>query len=249
MIKFFRQIRYNFISENKTGKYLKYALGEIILVVIGILIALQVNNWNENRKERHVELKILKSIENDITEDIKNMTAMIATEEIGCKRNKKLISILKDSTSEYEVSMDTLFGNINRYDVFYPQKIGFESLKSIGLEVVQSDSLKAAIVNLYDYHYGIIAETLDIKKQLYLNTNTIFIEHLRTVDLAEGFDGFHNKRPNNFEALKTNDSFLNHLSHIYMERLTFLSYAQNIKKIMEEVQQKLLKEIKATSNG
>ena len=51
MIKFFRKIRYDLMEKNKTGKYLKYAIGEIILVVIGILIALQLNNWNENRKQ------------------------------------------------------------------------------------------------------------------------------------------------------------------------------------------------------
>ena len=51
MIKFFRHIRKSLLLENKTGKYLKYAIGEIILVVIGILIALQVNTWNENRKD------------------------------------------------------------------------------------------------------------------------------------------------------------------------------------------------------
>ena len=50
MIKFFRKIRQNSLSEGKTRKYLKYAIGEIILVVIGILIALQINNWNENNK-------------------------------------------------------------------------------------------------------------------------------------------------------------------------------------------------------
>ena len=59
MIKFFRQIRQNLIMENKTGKYLKYAIGEIVLVVIGILIALQINNWNENRKEKQQEKAIL----------------------------------------------------------------------------------------------------------------------------------------------------------------------------------------------
>jgi len=48
MIKFFRKIRQNLLRENKTGKYFKYAIGEITLVVIGILIALQINNWNEN---------------------------------------------------------------------------------------------------------------------------------------------------------------------------------------------------------
>ena len=50
MIKFFRHIRKDLMEKNKTGKYLKYAIGEIVLVVIGILIALQINNWNENRK-------------------------------------------------------------------------------------------------------------------------------------------------------------------------------------------------------
>lgn len=50
MIKFFRKIRYDLLTKNKTGKYLKYAIGEIVLVVIGILIALSINNWNENRK-------------------------------------------------------------------------------------------------------------------------------------------------------------------------------------------------------
>ena len=50
MIKFFRKIRYDLMEKNKTGKYLKYAIGEIVLVVIGILVALQINNWNEQRK-------------------------------------------------------------------------------------------------------------------------------------------------------------------------------------------------------
>jgi len=59
MIKFFQKIRQNLLSEGKTGKYLKYALGEIILVVIGILIALQINNWNENRKNRNLERVVL----------------------------------------------------------------------------------------------------------------------------------------------------------------------------------------------
>ncbi len=55
MIKFFRKIRFNLMSENKTGKYFKYAIGEIVLVVLGILIALQINNWNEQRKQRKLE--------------------------------------------------------------------------------------------------------------------------------------------------------------------------------------------------
>ena len=70
MIKFFRHIRQNLIMENKTRKYLKYAVGEIVLVVIGILIALQVNNWNEKRKE-NAEFKVtLEQIYNSLKFDV-----------------------------------------------------------------------------------------------------------------------------------------------------------------------------------
>ena len=62
MIKIFRKIRQNLVMENKTGRYFKYAIGEIILVVIGILIALQINNWNEARLKSNKESQILASI-------------------------------------------------------------------------------------------------------------------------------------------------------------------------------------------
>ena len=65
MIKLFRNIRRSLIQENKMGKYFKYAIGEILLVVIGILIALQINNWNELRKERQKEKAFLKEINLD----------------------------------------------------------------------------------------------------------------------------------------------------------------------------------------
>lgn len=60
MIKFFRKIRYNLMETGKTGKYLKYAIGEIILVVIGILIALSINNWNEQKKENNTATLLAK---------------------------------------------------------------------------------------------------------------------------------------------------------------------------------------------
>ncbi len=75
MIKFFRKTRYDLMENppagragNKTGKYFKYAIGEIVLVVIGILIALQINNWNELKKDRRNETVFLQGILNDIDE-------------------------------------------------------------------------------------------------------------------------------------------------------------------------------------
>lgn len=65
MIKFFRSIRKNLLNEGKTTKYFKYAIGEIILVVIGILIALQINNWNEDRKYEHQKLKLMHALKQE----------------------------------------------------------------------------------------------------------------------------------------------------------------------------------------
>ena len=70
MIKFFRHIRQRLLSEGKTGKYLKYAIGEIVLVVIGILIALQINNWNENQKARNSEKAILIGLKSEFQNNL-----------------------------------------------------------------------------------------------------------------------------------------------------------------------------------
>lgn len=69
MIKFFRKIRQNLLMENKTSKYLKYAIGEILLVIIGILIALQINNWNQDRLNQKKELRLVKQLLNDAKAD------------------------------------------------------------------------------------------------------------------------------------------------------------------------------------
>ncbi|MGM5470447.1 DUF6090 family protein [Flavobacteriaceae bacterium LMO-SS05] len=78
MIKFFRKIRQNLLSEGKTGKYLKYAIGEIVLVIIGILIALQINNANELRKTEKKIVSILKEVQNDLALDIQKSDELMA---------------------------------------------------------------------------------------------------------------------------------------------------------------------------
>ncbi|MGB3342866.1 MAG: DUF6090 family protein [Aequorivita sp.] len=81
MIKFFRKIRQKALTENKLSKYLLYAIGEIILVVIGILIALSINNWNQEKSDRKIEKDYIFSLIEDAKTDLSNFNDAIAANE------------------------------------------------------------------------------------------------------------------------------------------------------------------------
>lgn len=75
MTKFYKRLRHELMNQSKTLNYLKYALGEVFLVVIGILVALQINNWNEAKKESKREIALLQNLRNDINSDITSLNS------------------------------------------------------------------------------------------------------------------------------------------------------------------------------
>lgn len=112
MINFFRKIRQTMMTENKFGKYLTYAIGEIILVVIGILIALSINNWNENRKNSIEEKAILENLLENLNLS-KIQSEQLISEELQLKQN--LIQILgvdsNDNKVNAKIISDSIFKN------------------------------------------------------------------------------------------------------------------------------------------
>ncbi|NKI30931.1 DUF6090 family protein [Croceivirga thetidis] len=110
MIKFFRRIRQNLLQENRFSKYLLYAIGEIILVVIGILIALQVNNWNEKRILRTTQNNYLRELKADI--DIMNVEYKL---------------IVDDHTQKLKAAQD-VFQSLNTCELNHNQKKRFDEL-------------------------------------------------------------------------------------------------------------------------
>jgi len=110
MIKFFRHIRKSLLIENKTGKYFKYAIGEIILVMIGILLALQVNSWNQMRLNRIEEKTILSNLHNEFKENkilsLKNISLM----QSAMSANKAIMALMGSSGEELQKhNLDSLF--------------------------------------------------------------------------------------------------------------------------------------------
>ena len=151
MIKFFRKIRQNLLSEGKTGKYFKYAIGEIILVVIGILIALQINNWNEKRKIQSNQenyLTLLKTEAENNLKEIRNTKNEVSEMNMKQIVLYNLINIKQDTVTEKHLS-ESLFRIVSGFYKFKYENSALSDLKSSGnLKNVLNDSLRKYLIAL-----------------------------------------------------------------------------------------------------
>lgn len=131
MISFFRIIRRKLLSEGKTRRYLKYALGETVLVVIGILIALQINNWNEKRIQYEKEKEFISSVKNDLKQDRAFIQRIIETIEPKIEAYDTLNRDLLDLYRNDRKALDSIFQvyfTANR--TFYPILGSYQSAVS-----------------------------------------------------------------------------------------------------------------------
>ena len=162
MMKFFRKIRYNLMEQNKTAKYFKYAIGEIILVVIGILIALQINNWNEHKKEQKQEQIYLQNLQEDLKGIIIAYDAALEFEELLLQQSQDIITHYEKNNGFY--NMDTIFPKIN--DLTF--RWGTTSNSTTLAEMINSGETKL-ISNT-----GLRKELIDFNEELELwSTNTL----------------------------------------------------------------------------
>ena len=152
MFSLFRQIRRNLLSTNRVGKYLLYAIGEILLVVIGILIALQINTWNAERTLRAKELSYLREIRTNLLEDQ-------ASVEYNINFNKQKDSIIQASLigilkSESDLDAMNVIARkmplLAEYNVFTQNRIAFDNMVSAeNIDLITRDSLRIMLSSYY----------------------------------------------------------------------------------------------------
>ena len=136
------------MEQNKTGKYLKYAIGEIILVVFGILIALNINNWNENKKLVVKEIKILKEIQTELSVALLDLNGDIEDHERNLEFTQKVNrSLLLGEPYHDSITRQFLYA-LDR-EQLTAKLSAFESLKSMGLEIISNDSIRQSITTTY----------------------------------------------------------------------------------------------------
>jgi hypothetical protein len=140
------------METNKPVKYLKYAAGEIVLVVIGILIALSINNWNQNRIERNKEKLILAELIVDLKEQSKVLDTYIGIESRYYHHGKDILSYY--SSNQTFIGSDSIYAKLNSLierKTFNPIRTTFQELISTGtIGILQDKSIKRKIIQYYN---------------------------------------------------------------------------------------------------
>ena len=244
MIKFFRNIRLKSLGENTFGKYLLYAIGEIVLVVIGILIALQVNTWNQRRISHNLELKLLKDLHNDLETDLNNLSHKIEYDSLFATSNIELLNSIKNNNladglkiRNYKGTDYNRFGITNNTLFFYPQKYAYQNIINSGIDIIENDTLRQDIMHLYDYLYRITGDYLQMQFNLRVNTNDYLWNNL------ESKGGGFIKIPNDTILIKHNQKFINFLSGMSSEYWSALGFykpnREAIVSLIKEVDQEI----------
>ena len=150
MIKFFRKVRYDLMEKNKTGKYLKYAIGEIILVIIGILIALQINNWNIENKN-HTEARSFSTrLLKEVRTNIEITDSMIVEMTRNIESSQRILDMFHMDLSQLQSgSLDSLVNEIMGTSEINLKLATFtEGLNTGKLAIISSDSLRTFLYGL-----------------------------------------------------------------------------------------------------
>jgi len=204
MIKFFRRIRQQLLSENKFSKYLIYTIGEIILVVIGILIALQVNNWNQNRIDLKIEKQLLFELLKNLEVNEERLKESVSEEYITAKSIEYVVSALEQKLV-YNDSMDFHFGRADYASDIVLTSTAFETIKSRGFDIISSTDIRNSTIDLFDSEYGVlISQTLRLE-DLYWPSASLpkFHQHFRVKTMKN-----RNPKTSSFGAVPVNYNIL-----------------------------------------
>jgi hypothetical protein len=166
MLTFFRKIRKSFIDSSSARKYVLYAIGEIALVVIGILIALQINNWNEWRKDRILERELLVEIQNTLERNNEIMKQRLDRMQQYNQSSDIVLNLFQDKPM-YHDSINRHFqmarwsGKGNLMSMSYA---GYEALKDAGLTILSSKELRKIIIEFFENQMPYLEKRIDQSK-------------------------------------------------------------------------------------
>lgn len=209
MISYFRKIRHKLIGKGNFSKYFFYAIGEITLIVIGILLALYLDNLNSEKKIRALEVEILYELNSNLSSSIKSFERAIKAEQSYLDNNLLILNFI-DNNKSYDVSLDKAFGTYFWTITSNPIRGGYEYLKSKGIDLITNDSLRQNISFIFENEFSILKEENELwANNLQQNISYPYhVDHFRNY-YPEGSDSENNEyaRPNDYKNLLEDDKF------------------------------------------
>lgn len=168
MIKFFRKIRYNLMKTGKTGKYLKYAIGEIVLVMIGILLALQVSEWNTNRKRQQQEVQILQDINKEFLANKEQLKLVKSYHMMAYEATETLLNLMPIDLSKIKIdSIVSLLDKTYHNWSFNPQQSTINTLiNTSSFDLISNQELRKLLQNWSDLYLDYTEDELDARYQV-----------------------------------------------------------------------------------
>jgi len=205
MIKFFRKIRQRLLSENKFSKYLLYAIGEIILVVIGILIALQINNWNIEQKEEQFELELLSEFRVNLENTIDDINANIEYHQRAINSAEIILSAFEMENVQSD-TLESHYAKVALIPQFLINKTAYEKLKLNGTGLIKNDTLRNEIIEIYDDHSVFMLKLIDSEWNSWMaDYRTLYRKHFAKSHYTKEMT------PVNYQELRTNEEYRNYL--------------------------------------
>lgn len=249
MIRFFRNIRKKLAAENNVAKYLRYAIGEIFLVVLGILIALQINNWNEQRKTNELETKILKELQSNLTLDLREIQNGIGYMDDINKACKDIKYYMERHDNPPD-SLFKTFGILRVTPHFDPNKSGYGLLQSKGVEVISNDSLRNGISLLYESSYPYYKRYEEERLRFHaLHSEPILLKYFSMYfDMNALYFGNFEISHEDFQKLKIDTTFLKLLSAIAFENSAVQIRGKRIEQGIISLLNALKKELLSKGN-
>ena len=148
MLRIFNTVRQQLVREGQLGRYIGYAVGEIVLIVIGILIALQINEWADNRSERRFERKTLSQIRINLQTDHEELSEILRKRGEAIQSIDNILAI--EDPDNPDDNLKLWLSDVMQFDRFHALSSAYEVLKSRGLDIVRNDVLRTTLGIYYD---------------------------------------------------------------------------------------------------
>jgi len=166
------------METGKTSRYLKYAIGEIILVVIGILIAVSINNWNESRKRALLEVTLLKQLKSEILDIYGDVYSDFNLLDLGNQSHFNILDYI-DNNEAYNETMCFDFAMIKQDEYIYPTNAAYSRIKDEGLDIITNDSIRYLTQNLYENIFPRLNKTSNFNPDISETFNNYYLKHFK----------------------------------------------------------------------